>query len=219
MPPGRELRILEFLNASIAAQTFLTYPCQEVSAILASYFKTGGCVFRKLEDFKKAWAWEAESTLKVLEAIPDSALGTSVAEGHRDLRRLAWHLVDSLVEMPGRFGIAISGHPFMTEGSADPFAAYEMPESTAAVREAYAACSASLLKGLEAWNDDTLEQEDDMYGERWKRGFSLGCLVGHQTHHRGQMTVLLRQAGLKVPDIYGPAKEGWAAFGMEAPKI
>ena len=33
------------------------------------------------------------------------------------------------------------------------------------------------------------------------------------------MTVLLRQAGLTVPGIYGPAKEGWAAYGLDAPKV
>ena len=44
-------------------------------------------------------------------------------------------------------------------------------------------------------------------------------LVTHQTHHRGQMTVLMRQAGLKVPDVYGPAKEGWATYGMPAPRV
>jgi len=31
--------------------------------------------------------------------------------------------------------------------------------------------------------------------------------------------VLMRQAGLTVPGIYGPAKEGWKDFGMEAPIV
>jgi uncharacterized damage-inducible protein DinB len=44
-------------------------------------------------------------------------------------------------------------------------------------------------------------------------------LIQHQAHHRGQMTVLMRQAGLPVPGIYGPSKEEWANFGMEAPKM
>ena len=35
-----------------------------------------------------------------------------------------------------------------------------------------------------------------------------------EAHHRGQMTVLMRQAGLTVPGIYGPAQEEWAAMGM-----
>jgi uncharacterized damage-inducible protein DinB len=44
-------------------------------------------------------------------------------------------------------------------------------------------------------------------------------LVTHQTHHRAQMTVLMRQAGLQVPGIYGPVKEGWAAYGMNVPAV
>ena len=43
-------------------------------------------------------------------------------------------------------------------------------------------------------------------------------LINHQNHHRGQMTVLMRQAGLTVPGVYGPAKEEWATAGMEALK-
>jgi len=36
----------------------------------------------------------------------------------------------------------------------------------------------------------------------------------HQTHHRAQMTVLMRQAGLKVPGVYGPSREEWSQMGM-----
>jgi uncharacterized damage-inducible protein DinB len=31
------------------------------------------------------------------------------------------------------------------------------------------------------------------------------------------MTVLMRQAGLRVPGVYGPSQEEWSQFGMEAP--
>jgi uncharacterized damage-inducible protein DinB len=70
-----------------------------------------------------------------------------------------------------------------------------------------------------AWNDESLQQTDDMYGEKWKRGVTLTVLISHQAHHRGQMTVLMRQAGLKVPGVYGPAREEWAGMGMKAPEI
>jgi uncharacterized damage-inducible protein DinB len=33
------------------------------------------------------------------------------------------------------------------------------------------------------------------------------------------MTVLMRQAGLAVPGMYGPAREDWAKYGMAAPAI
>jgi uncharacterized damage-inducible protein DinB len=55
-----------------------------------------------------------------------------------------------------------------------------------------------------------------MYGEQWPRGTMLNALIAHQTHHRGQMTVLMRQAGVPVPGMYGPSKEEWAAMGMPA---
>lgn len=33
------------------------------------------------------------------------------------------------------------------------------------------------------------------------------------------MTVLMRLAGLIVPDMYGPAKEQWTTFGLEPPQM
>jgi uncharacterized damage-inducible protein DinB len=58
-----------------------------------------------------------------------------------------------------------------------------------------------------------------MYGEAWTRGRTLAALVAHQTHHRAQMTVLMRQAGLEVPGVYGPARQEWTAYGMQPPGI
>ena len=64
------------------------------------------------------------------------------------------------------------------------------------------------------WTDADLPGEIDMYGEKWPRGQTLQALIAHEAHHRGQMTVLMRQAGLAVPGVYGPAREEWAAYGM-----
>lgn len=44
-------------------------------------------------------------------------------------------------------------------------------------------------------------------------------MIQHQIHHRGQMTILMRQAGLTVPGLYGPSKEEWAVIGMDTPKM
>jgi len=172
-------------------------------------------MFRRMSDFSKSWADESAMTLRVFDAIPDSAIEQSVADGHRSLRRLAWHLVESAVEMPGRFGLTIDGHGYMrAEGGI-----CEPPATMAAIRAAYAAASESLRAQTAPWTDAVLDVEDDMYGEKWSRAFSLSVLVVHQVHHRGQMTVLMRQAGLKVPDIYGPAKESWAAYGAQPPQV
>lgn len=47
----------------------------------------------------------------------------------------------------------------------------------------------------------------------------LSLFIKHLIHHRGQMTVLMRQAGLKVPGVYGPSKEKWSQMGMDAPSV
>jgi uncharacterized damage-inducible protein DinB len=84
---------------------------------------------------------------------------------------------------------------------------------------AFEAASAAVAAGVAAWTDATLEVEDDMYGERWPRGLTLQALIVHQAHHRGQMTVLMRQAGLRVPGVYGPSREEWTAYGMPPPAV
>lgn len=171
-------------------------------------------MFRHIDDFLTCWKEESARTLDVFEAIPDSAMKTAVTPEHRDLRRLGWHLVESLIEMPGHMGLGLDGASLIQDGFI-----VAPPASMKDVAQAYRKASESLVESLKTWKDTELEREDELYGERWKRGFTLFVLVTHQTHHRAQMTVLMRQASLKVPGIYGPAKEGWAAYGMNAPQV
>jgi uncharacterized damage-inducible protein DinB len=67
------------------------------------------------------------------------------------------------------------------------------------------------------WTDASLQETDEMYGERWPRGLTLRILREHEIHHRGQLTVLMRQAGLSVPGLFGPSREEWQRYGMDAP--
>jgi len=166
-------------------------------------------MFRRIADFEKSWGHDSEATLKVLRALTDASLGQSVAPGGRTLGRLAWHITCTLGEMPGHVGLKVDS----------PVHESDPPGSATAIAAAYEKASRSLLAQIRDWNDATLNVEDDMYGQRWARGFTLHALLEHQIHHRGQLTVLMRQAGLKVPGIYGPAREEWSAMGMEPPKV
>ena len=95
-----------------------------------------------------------------------------------------------------------------------------LPSSAAQMARDYAKIAASLPEEMKKqWTDADLKTVDDMYGEKWSRAQTLAILVSHQTHHRGQMSVLMRQAGLKVPGVYGPAREEWAGFGMSSPEV
>lgn len=84
----------------------------------------------------------------------------------------------------------------------------------------YRQVSKSMVESVKKqWSDETLQEEREMYGERWTVGNTLSALIYHQIHHRGQLTVLMRQAGLKMPGIYGPSREEWSQYGMEAPVV
>jgi uncharacterized damage-inducible protein DinB len=167
-------------------------------------------MFRRVEDFERAWERERDGTLKVLRALTDESLAQAVAGDGRTLGRIAWHLTLTLGEMLERTGLAVPG----------PAPEAPTPTSAARILEAYERASAVAGAEVSAkWKDADLEVEDEMYGERWARGTTLQALVVHQAHHRGQMTVLMRQAGLRVPGVYGPALEEWSAYGMPPPAV
>lgn len=164
-------------------------------------------MFRKIDDFQKAWGHEVESTVKLFRALTDASLSQKVTEDGRSLGFLAWHITLTLGEMPGHVGLTIDA-----PGEETPCPA-RAAEIASAFEEAAKSVGDAVAKN---WTDDTLMQTDDMYGEKWARGSTLYALVLHQAHHRGQMTVLMRQAGLVVNGVYGPAKEEWAAMGAPA---
>ncbi len=172
-------------------------------------------MFRRVDDFKTIWQQEADKTLAVLAAIPDAAAHQAVAAQHRDLRRMAWHLVETILELPQNLGIQVKGPVAL---GPDGFIGAP-PATMAEIAASYRAVSDSLLDHIGSWSNTELGRSFSLYGETWTGAFSLYVLVNHQTHHRGQMTVLMRQAGLQVPSIYGPTREGWAEFGLETPKV
>jgi uncharacterized damage-inducible protein DinB len=164
-------------------------------------------MFRTVAEFTEAWKYESGSTLKIMQALSDPSLAQKVTPEGRSLGRLAWHIVQTLGEMAGHAGLAVEGANEKTP----------QPAAAAAIAQAYEAGSAGVVKAVtSAWKDADLPGEINMYGETWTRAMALRALIQHEVHHRGQMTVLMRQAGLKVPGVYGPAREEWAAMGMPA---
>lgn len=166
-------------------------------------------MYRSIADFVVDWKYESGATLKVFQTLTDSSLNQRVTPDGRSLGFLAWHLVLTLSEMGSKMGLQVTAPP---EDS-------EQPNVAAEIASTYDISARSVLEVVRRnWTDASLMEETDMYGEKWKRGFSLASLLRHQIHHRAQMTVLMRQAGLKVPGVYGPSKEEWAQFGMPAPQ-
>jgi uncharacterized damage-inducible protein DinB len=167
-------------------------------------------MFRTIADFESSWQNNTEATLKLFKVLTDASLKQSVADGHRDLARIAWHIVATLPEMSSHTGLKVEG-----PSEKDP-----IPENAQAFYDAYEKAAKSLLEQIKSnWNDESLLQEDNMYGMNWMRGLTLKILIDHEIHHRGQMTVLMRQAGIKIPGVFGPSKEEWAEHKMDEPLL
>ncbi|MGO4538219.1 DinB family protein [Paenibacillus sp. 2TAB19] len=167
-------------------------------------------MYKHIEDFAATWRNETAATLRTLETLTDESLGQQITSEHRTLGRLAWHLVQTLHEMPTRAGLSFEG----------PGEEESVPASAAFIAAVYKRTSQALLDAVQtSWKDENLLVMSEMYGDQWPNGLVLDVLIKHEIHHRGQMTVLMRQAGLRVPDLYGPTKEQWAEFGAPAPVI
>ena len=163
-------------------------------------------MYYKLFDFIEDWKYESESTIKVLSNLTDASLTKNFGENIRTSGKLAWHIVTSVGEMAHRTGLT-----FETVDENVP-----IPKTVKEIVDECKRASEGMVKEIQAkWTDESLQQEDDMYGEVWKRGKTLGILITHQIHHRAQLTVVMRLSGLKVPGVYGPSKEEWVNYGME----
>jgi uncharacterized damage-inducible protein DinB len=167
-------------------------------------------MIRSIADFQRLWDQETEATRKLYAHLTDASLRQPIAVDHRTLGRIAWHVVTMMPDMLRRAGLPVEG---ITEHA-------PVPASAAAIHQGYEVTARSVRTAVtSAWTDAMLEEEQNLFGEAWKNGFTLLALVLHQAHHRGQMTVLMRQAGLTVPGMYGPAREEWAQWGMVAPLV
>jgi len=161
-------------------------------------------MFHSLQEFYTTWKHESASTLSLFERLTDESLDHKVWAEGRTLARLANHIIESLSELPSKLQLGIEE---------------EHPDhhTVAALLKNYKESSDTLIEAIKTkWTDASLLEKNNMYGQEWKNSFSLWALVAHQIHHRGQMTVLMRQAGIKIPGLYGPAKEEWEAMGRKA---
>jgi len=167
-------------------------------------------MFTKIEDFLAEWKRETAGTQRLFDSLTDESLQQRITPMNRSLGQLASHIITSPHQMLSRTGLRFL----------EPFAYDHVPATAAEAAQAYRnAVSAAIDAIRSQWTDEDLSRSSDMYGEQWLNGFTLRVLISHEIHHRGQMTVLVRQAGLGATDLYGPALEDWEEMGMQVPKV
>ena len=162
-------------------------------------------MYQTIDNFLNDWKNENQLTLKVLKALTDQSLSQKVSAEGRTLGFLAWHIVLTLGEMGGKTGITVDAPAENTPA----------PSNVSAISQTYEKVAQSIADYIRNhWNDSSLQGQVDMYAEQWERGTALSALVKHEIHHRAQMTILMRQANIQVPGVYGPSKEEWSQYGM-----
>lgn len=163
-------------------------------------------MFTSIADFLELWKTESELTIKIFSNITDEVMNNKINDNVRSLSRTAWHITQTLTEMPFKAGIITD----------DVLEEKPIPNSMAEIIEIYNKHSNKLVANItEKWNDLDLSDEINIYNQKWKKSKFLLVLINHQIHHRAQMTVVMRLLDIIVPGIYGPSKEEWSKFGME----
>lgn len=164
-------------------------------------------MYSSIEKFLPEWAEESAFTAKLFTLIPDDQLNTVPGKGIRTAGRLAWHITQTISEMGCRAGLFDS----------DELEHTPQPTSAKEISTVYTQLSDRFKVAIAArWTNEMLEDEKAMYGEQWSNGKILDVLIRHQTHHRGQLSVVMRLLGLTVLGFYGPAAEEWEKMGLKA---
>jgi len=155
-------------------------------------------MYRTVHDFLMDWEKSSHGTLQVLESLTDNTLSQAIVEGHSTLGWLGWHITTSTSYFANLVGLDIQspGNP------------NDVPSEAKSIADAFKKIAEEVKQKAEQMlTDENMLEEVDGFGQPIPRGALLRTLLDHTIHHRGQMTVLLRQAGLRVPSVLGPTKE------------
>jgi uncharacterized damage-inducible protein DinB len=147
---------------------------------------------------------EARTTRRVLERVPDAHLGWKPHEKSMSLGQLALHVAT----VPGNVAAIAAQSVVQAPAFTQPAAASSaelVPAMDASVAKA---------KGLLGGMDDAkaMETWTLMNGEHTvmampRAAFVRAIMLNHWYHHRGQLSVYLRQLNVAVPSIYGPSAD------------
>ncbi|WLR42073.1 DinB family protein [Bacillus carboniphilus] len=159
-------------------------------------------MFQRIDVFLKTWGYESKMTQKLMSNLTDESLKQPDRSDHYCLGQIADHLANTIPMLATKAGLSLKLPDEVIHS-----------QSVKTLLEHYQRNSEAFIHAVEKqWKDDDLNEELDFFGATFTKGMLLTFLIQHQAHHRGQMTVLMREAGLMVPGMYGPSKEERAAL-------
>ncbi|HTS38464.1 MAG TPA: DinB family protein [Candidatus Solibacter sp.] len=139
-------------------------------------------------------AREAETTKKVIAAIPDAKSDYRPDPNARTAKELAWHIANTDVQ----FLDGIADLNFKMENPE------KKPETSAEVVAWYDENMKRGIAKVQALTAEQLTTPIEFFGVFNLPAVAyLGFLNNHSIHHRGELATYLRPMGSKVPSIYG----------------
>jgi uncharacterized damage-inducible protein DinB len=169
----------------------------------------------ELDSFRAAWNSEADTTIRLLDALPIDAYDFRPDPKGRSIGELAWHL--SEIDACLSFGIAERRFRFED----DP-PNLKRPREVQLLAPGYRRIHEEAVARLESLEPGHLDEVVTFFdGRRLAiRNVLWNELLHHLIHHRGQLVMMCRMAGGAPPGLYGPNREEMQAIhaGMEAVK-
>jgi uncharacterized damage-inducible protein DinB len=147
---------------------------------------------------------EAATTRRVLERVPEERFAWTPHPKSRSLGHLAMHVAQN----PGSVMSLAAQNPADLPSFSDP-----MPASTAELLEALDASVAEAKRLLGGMSDAAITEtwrvrRDGVEIMAMPRiAFLRSVFLNHWYHHRGQLTVYLRELDVPIPSIYGPSAD------------
>ena len=165
----------------------------------------------EIDTFRAAWNAEAESTIRVLEALPSDQYDFRPDPKGRSIGELAWHL--SEIDACLSFGIA--EHRFRLE---DEPPNLKRPREIKLLAPGFRRIHEEAAARLANLRSDQLNESVTYFdGQQLTvRDVLWTQLLHHLIHHRGQLSAYLRPMGGKVPAIYGPSADTQSSSASNA---
>jgi uncharacterized damage-inducible protein DinB len=147
---------------------------------------------------------ETQTTRRVLERVPGDRLAWKPHDKSMSLGQLALHIAT----VPGAIAEISRISPFPVPEFVQPSAS-SAAELVPALEQSVTRAKAILREMHDADLSKIWRVVD---GEREVMAIPIGALfrtimLNHWYHHRGQLSVYLRQVGVPVPSIYGPSAD------------
>jgi len=139
--------------------------------------------------------YEAETTKKVIRAVPDEKKSYTPDPKSMTAHQLAWHIASAEVF----FMDVVLNAGKMPEGTPP-----DAPPTIAAILDWYETNRRDRLEKVKSLPAEKLSADVPFFaGGQIANVAYLDMMNRHGVHHRGQLSTYLRPMGSKVPSIYG----------------